>query len=141
MAAAAQTITVYRLRDAENVALHIAEVNGVDDKTLIAVGMALHEYEQKREYLASAITKTVYTFIRHDLKSTKALEVANSVQENQELGRQKTNALTRDALSSVAQGIFMLCVGPGAAVIPMGYLTAVTPGGQFNVSHLARYLA
>lgn len=136
---AQQTIMVYRLQDAGDVALHIAEVEGFDDKSLAAAIMFLYDYERKRGYLADRITRGVYTFVRHDKRSTKAFEITSMAGE--ELGQQKTNALTRAVLSSVAQSVFTLFLKPDMTPVGATYLEAVTPGAQLGVSHFARYLA
>ncbi len=149
MAATGQrTLMVYRLQDAGNVALHIAEVEGFDDKDLSTAVTALYEYERKYEYLTDKIARGVYTFVRHDRRSTKAIEVTSSAQDTQELGREATNRLTRKALKHAASGVFALIIGPGAellaetgAGVAVNYLEPVTPGFRFDMSYLAHYLA
>lgn len=134
------TIMVYRLRDAGKISLHIAEVTGLGDEILATAATTLYKYERKRGFLTDDIVRGVYTFIRHDKRSTKAMELVSTIQENRVLGLQETNAMTREALAHSVQGVFTLVMGVGEKV-DVSYLEAAGDSAQFDVGHLARFLA
>lgn len=141
MAADGYSFAVYRLQDADGVALRVAEVRGLDDAALVDVAIALFKFEQKYEYLSKETTRSVCTFIRHDKRSTKALELPVSESETQMLGQGVTNCLTRAALSRQARGAFMIVTKPGEKTATIGYIEAATPEKTMPVAHLAGYLA